>query len=139
MIPESLAATMQRTPADEADPGDETAAIDVVGAVVLVHAEAAEARKLEKGRIAVEQPVEALARRQLPAGAELVVGARGGVAHLALEGAEFGDQLEMRDAIGAERLAFDDDVRRDRRHAVAPSAAACVTPRARLFTQAPAS
>ena len=105
---------------DEADAGDQPAAVDVVLAVVLVHAEAAKRRQLKKGRIAVEKPVDPLPRRQLPAGAELVVGPGRGGAHLALEVAELGDQLQMRQAIGAKRLAFHDDVRRDRRHAVAP-------------------
>ena len=53
-----------------------------------------------------------------PRCAEFGVGARGGLAHLGLERAKLRDQREMRGAIGAERLAFDDDVRRDDRHGV---------------------
>ena len=97
---------MQRAPEIEADADDRAAAVDVVHAVVLVHAEAAQARELEKGRVAVEEQVDALARRQLPARAELRVGAGGGLAHLAFERAELGDQFEMRGAIGAKRARF---------------------------------
>ena len=103
------------------DADDRAAAEDVVGTVVLVHAEAAEARELEKRRVAVEEPVDPLARRQLAALAELAVGAAGGCPDFALEGAEFRDQLEMGGAVGAEAVALDDDARADRWHPAAPS------------------
>ena len=108
MIPEIVGRDYDARAGDKTDPRDQTAAVDVVNSVIFMHAEAAEARQFEKGRIAVKQPVEALAWRQLSSGAEFCVGAGGGFPHLALEGAEFGDQLEMCDAIGAEVIASDD-------------------------------
>ena len=102
---------------NHADADDRAAAVDVLLAVVLVHAEAAERRELEERRVAIEQEVDALARRQLAALAEFGVGPAGSLANLRFQRSEFGDQFEMRGAIGAERVAVDDDVRAYRRHA----------------------
>src|SRR5271155_4091506 len=105
---------------NHADANDRAAAVDVLLAVVLVHAEPAERRELEERRVAIEQQVDALARRQLAALAEFGVGSPGGLAALRLERAKLADQFEMRGAIGAKRVAVDDDVRPYRRHADAP-------------------
>ena len=102
---------------NHADADDRAAAVDVLLTVVLVHAEAAERRELEERRVAIEQEVDALARRQLAALAEFGVGPAGSLANLRFQRSEFGDQFEMRGAIGAERVAVDDDVRAYRRHA----------------------
>jgi hypothetical protein len=96
---------------NHADADDRTAAVDVLLAVVLVHAEAAERRELEERRVAIEQQIDALARRQLAPLPEFDVGSAGRLADLCLERAKLGDQLEMRGAIGAERVTVDDDVR----------------------------
>src|SRR5271155_4863144 len=105
---------------NHADANDRAAAVDVLLAVVLVHAESAERRELEERRVAVEQQVDPLARRQLAAVAEFAVRSAGCLADLALERAKFADQLEMRGAVGAKRVAVDDDVRAYRRHADEP-------------------
>ena len=77
-----------------ADADDRAAAEHIVDAVVLMHAEAGEAGEFEKWRVAVEQQVDAFARRQLAALAEFRVGARRGLAHFPFERAKFTDQLQ---------------------------------------------
>ena len=96
---------------NHADADDRAAAENIVLAVVLVHAEAAQRRKLKERRIAIEQQVDAFARRQLTALAKFRVRPARSLTHLFLKRAKFGDQRKMRGAIGLERLAVDDDVR----------------------------
>ena len=94
---------------NEADAGNRAAAIDIVGAIVLVHAEAAQRRYFEIRHVAVEHEAHALARQQLPARTEFLLRPVRCLAHLRFECAEFFDEREMRRAVGAVGVTFLND------------------------------
>ena len=62
LMPESLAVIIAAHARDVADAGDDAAALDVLGAVVVVHVEAGERGELQERRAAVDEVREALAR-----------------------------------------------------------------------------
>jgi hypothetical protein len=76
----SLAKTRHSTPLTTADSGD----LRRAGGLAVVHPFGRQRREFEKGRVGVEQPLDALARQQLARGAEL------GRAALAAAGAGLG-------------------------------------------------
>jgi hypothetical protein len=80
---------------DHADARDAAAAIDIGLAVILVHAEAGERRDFKERLAAVEQQVDAFARQQLAAGAELLFRLGRGLQNLCFQPAELGDQFQV--------------------------------------------
>jgi len=97
-----------------------SAAKNVVETVILMHSEASETGELQKWRIAVENEVDALPRRQLPPLAEFPIGACGGFPHLLFISTKFRDQPQVVGAIGAKIIAADNHIRANRRHAAGP-------------------
>jgi len=98
--------------ADAADAGDQPGA----GRLVVVEVERGQRRDLEKGRVGVEQPLDALARQQLAA--RHMLGARGLVAalrDLREPGVEVVDQRAHRGGVGLEVFGARRQPRRQRR------------------------
>ncbi len=98
-------------PRDEADPGDVAAAIDVLDAIILVHPQTGERRKLDERCVAIEQPPQALSREQLAALAEFGLRPLRRRPDLGLERPELRDEIGMRLAVGAEGRTFAHDRR----------------------------
>ena len=106
--------------ADVADAGDDAAALDVLGAVVVVHLEAGEGGDLQERRAAVDQVREALARGELAALLEHREFLVGGIPHARLERPEPLDERQHVAPVGAERLGFRVDPGLDDAIAVIP-------------------
>jgi hypothetical protein len=89
-----------------ADAGDDAAALDVLGAVVVVHLEAGQGGDLQERRAAVDEMGQALARGQLAAlleHGELLVG---GIAHPRLQRTEALDQRQHVAPVDPKRLGI---------------------------------
>ena len=99
-----------------ADAGDAAAALDALGAVIVVHAQAGERRQFEPRRTRIDQQRDTLARQQLAAGAKAIALGVGEVPHLLLERAEVADQRQHLLAIGAKRCGVGIDAALDDRH-----------------------
>ena len=98
------------------DAGDAAAALDALGAVIVVHAQAGERRQFEPRRTRIDQQRDTLARQKLAAGAKPVASGVGEIPHLLLERAEAADQRQHLLAIGAKRCGVGIDAALYDRH-----------------------
>ena len=98
------------------DAGDAAAALDALGAVIVVHAQAGERRQFEPRRTRIDQQRDTLARQKLAAGAKPIASGVGEIPHLLLERAEAADKRQHLLAIGAKRFGVGIDAALYDRH-----------------------